>query len=54
MTGPALLTSSNVRRVLRDALALEFPWLGVLAFSELDPMFELMPIAVVAWGLRAR
>ena len=42
---PALLTTINVRAILRRCIAAEFPRLPVLAYQELSPVLNVQPIA---------
>ena len=46
---PVLLTTTQVRRRLRDALRVEFPWLDVLSFSELAPQADLFSLGTLAF-----
>jgi flagellar biosynthesis component FlhA len=48
--GPVVLTDTIVRRALRDEIALAFPDLGVLAFSELDPRTPPRVLTRVLWS----
>jgi len=46
---PVLLTTTQVRRRLRDAVRIEFPWLDVLSFTELAPQADLLPLGTVGF-----
>jgi type III secretory pathway component EscV len=48
---PVILTSMEVRRKLRELVALEFPYLAVLSYQELSPDMNIQPIARITADL---
>lgn len=47
---PAILTTIEVRAILRDLLKYEFPTLAVLAYQELSPNLNIQPIARISFS----
>lgn len=46
---PVILTSMEIRRLLRKLLEREFPWLAVLSYQELSPELNIQPLARISW-----
>ena len=44
-----ILTTIEVRRLLRKLLEKEFPWLAVLSYQELSPDLNIQPLARISW-----
>jgi len=51
---PLILTTSDVRAPLRKAIAQEFPRLFVVAYQELMPGLNVMPVARISWDTGAK
>ena len=51
---PLILTTSDVRVPLRKAIAQEFPRLSVVAYQELMPRLNVMPVARISWDTGAK
>jgi hypothetical protein len=49
--GPVVLATAGARRALRELIALEFPGLAVMSYSELEPNLNITPVAQVAWAV---
>ncbi|MBT9315415.1 FHIPEP family type III secretion protein [Leptothoe spongobia] len=48
-TLPVILTKMSVRLLLREIIALEFPYINVLSYNELDPGVNIKPVACIKW-----
>jgi type III secretory pathway component EscV len=48
------LTTSDVRVPLRKVIAQEFPRLFVVAYQELMPGLNVMPVARISWDTAAK
>ncbi len=46
---PVLLTTHEVRRVLRKTIERDFPRLAVVSYQELSPNLNIQPIARISW-----
>jgi type III secretion protein V len=51
---PLILTTSDVRVPLRKVIAQEFPRLFVVAYQELMPGLNVMPVARISWDTAAK
>jgi type III secretion protein V len=45
---PVILTSIDVRRTLRDLIAIEFPKMAVLSYQELSPDLRIQSIGKIS------
>ena len=50
---PCILTTSDIRRQLRDTVAPEFPRIPVIAYEEILPSSNIQPVARISWGVDA-
>jgi type III secretion protein V len=49
-SAPVILTSIESRKLLRELLAKEFPYLAVLSYQELSPDMNIQPLARITWN----
>ena len=47
---PVILTSIEGRKLLRNLIEKEFPWLAVLSYQELAPEMNIQPLARIEWS----
>jgi type III secretion protein V len=47
---PVILTTMEIRKILRVLIEKEFPSLAVLSYQELSPDMNIQPIARISWN----
>jgi type III secretion protein V len=50
---PCILTTGDIRHVLRETMALEFPRISVIAYEEILPSLNVQPVARISWNAPA-